>query len=187
MEVVAPGPAILVVDRDPEMAVDRVIAARRDHGERRHHPRRDAPIIVAVLGIASSADEEPSRLLDHLEIWLHVGEIVLIAPGALEQRVGTEVAAVEKRDVTRIDAALHGLQPIAFLQPLGDEDWSAGTDVNSHSGSGGCFSAGPRQAHSSGPRFTSGYDLSLIFLQNPLSTGSDGTSTHWPVTSYFQP
>src|SRR5262249_54827243 len=32
MKIVAPGPAILVVDGDPEVAVDRVIAARRDHG-----------------------------------------------------------------------------------------------------------------------------------------------------------
>src|SRR5712691_3500748 len=31
------------------------------------------------------------------------------------------------------------------------------------------------------------YDFSLIFLQKPLSSASDGTSTHWPVTSYFQP
>src|SRR6516225_964031 len=43
MKVVAPGPAILVVDRDPEVAVDRVVAARRDHGEAGHHPGRDAP------------------------------------------------------------------------------------------------------------------------------------------------
>ena len=121
MEVVAPGPAILVVDRDPEMAVDRVIAARRDHGERGHHPRRDAPVVVAVLGVAARADEEPARLLHDLEIGLHVGEIVLIALGALEQRVGSEIAPVQKRDVTRIDAALHRLQPVAFLQALGDE------------------------------------------------------------------
>src|SRR5580698_2721673 len=60
MEVVGPGPAILVVDRHPEMAVDRMVAARRDHGEARHHPRRDAPVIFAVLGIAPRADEEPT-------------------------------------------------------------------------------------------------------------------------------
>ena len=52
---------------------------------------------------------------------LHVGEVVLVALGALEQRVGAEVAAVQERDVARIDPAFHGLQPVALLQPLGDE------------------------------------------------------------------
>jgi hypothetical protein len=30
-------------------------------------------------------------------------------------------------------------------------------------------------------------DFSLILWQKPLSGGSDGTSTHCPVQSYFQP
>src|SRR5262245_63512948 len=37
-----------------------------------------------------------------------------------------------------------------------------GTSPNSHSGRGGCFSGGPMYAHSTPPRSTSGYDLSLI-------------------------
>ena len=98
-----------------------MIAARRDHGEARHHPGRDAPVVVAVLGVAARADIEPARLLHDLEIRLHVGEVVLIALGALEQRVGAEVAAMQERDVAGIDAALHGLQPVALLQALGDE------------------------------------------------------------------
>ena len=121
MKVVAPGPAVLVVDRDPEVAVDRVISARGNHGEARHHPGRDAPVVVAVLGIAPGADIEPARLLHDLEIGLHVVEVVLIAPGALEQRIGAEIAAVQERDVTGIDPALHGLQPVGFLQTLGNE------------------------------------------------------------------
>ena len=44
-----------------------------------------------------------------------------IALGALEQRIGAEVAAMQEGDVARIDPALHGLQPVAFLQALGDE------------------------------------------------------------------
>src|SRR5262249_62075904 len=91
MKVVAPGPAILVVDRDTEVAVDGVVAARRDHGEARHHPGGDAPIVVAVLGVAPGADIEPARLLHDLEIGLHVGEVVLVALGALEQWIGAEV------------------------------------------------------------------------------------------------
>ena len=31
------------------------------------------------------------------------------------------------------------------------------------------------------------YDVTLIFLAKPLSAGSEGTSTHWPATSNFQP
>src|SRR5262252_3706839 len=115
MKVVAPGPAILVVDRDPEVAVDRVVAARRDHGEAGHHPGRDAPVVIAVLGVAPGADIEPAGLLHHLEIRLHVGEVVFVALGALEQRIGAEVAAVQEGDVARIDPTLHRLQPVAFL------------------------------------------------------------------------
>src|SRR3981081_201083 len=109
MKVVAPGPAILVVDRDPEVTVDRVIAARGDHGEAGNHPRRGPPAIIAVLGVAAGADIESARLLHDFEIGLHVGEIVLIAPGALEQRVGAEIAAVQERDVARIEPAPPGV------------------------------------------------------------------------------
>src|SRR6266481_1405981 len=94
VKVVAPGPAILVINWSPEVAVDRMIAARGDHGEARHHPRRNAPIVIAVLGVAL---------------------------GALEQRIGPEVAAMQEGHMARVDASLHGLQPIAFLKALGDE------------------------------------------------------------------
>src|SRR5215468_364643 len=83
--VEAPGPAILVIDRNPEMAVDRMIAARRDHREGRHHPLGDAPVVPVVLGIAPGSDKESARTLDHLEYRPRVGEVVLIALGALEQ------------------------------------------------------------------------------------------------------
>src|SRR5262249_45705524 len=93
MVVVAPGPAVFVVDRTPEVAVHRMAAARRDHGEGRHHPLRDAPVVVVVLGIAAGADVEAAGTLDHLEYGARVAEIVLIALGALEQRVGADVGA----------------------------------------------------------------------------------------------
>ena len=98
-----------------------MIGARRDHGEGRHHPGRDAPVVVAVLGVAAGADVEAAGLLHHLEVRLHVGEIVFVALGALEQRIGAEISAVQEGDVARIDAALHCLQPVAVLQALGDE------------------------------------------------------------------
>src|SRR5262249_60480503 len=53
MKVVAPGPAMLVVDRDPEVAVDRMVAARRDHGEAGPYPRREGPIVIGVRGGAA--------------------------------------------------------------------------------------------------------------------------------------
>src|SRR5205823_3160575 len=75
MKVVAPGPAILLIDGNPEMPVDWVIAARRDHSETRHHPGSNAPIVIAVLGIAAGADVKAAGLFDDFEIGLHVGEI----------------------------------------------------------------------------------------------------------------
>ena len=98
-----------------------MIAARRDHGEARHHPLGDPPIIMSGLGVAARADIEAAGALDDLEIGLRVGEIVLVALGALEQRIGIEIAAVQEGDVAGIDAALHRLQPVGFLQPLRDE------------------------------------------------------------------
>jgi len=36
--VVGPGPAIVVVGRNPEVAVDRMVGARRDHRKAGHDP-----------------------------------------------------------------------------------------------------------------------------------------------------
>src|SRR5260221_10541709 len=97
--VEAPGPAILVVDRYPEMAMDRMIAAWRDHREGRHHPLGDAPVIPVVLAIAPRPDKEAARALDHFEYRPRIGEVVLIALGALEQRAGVEVSTSQERHV----------------------------------------------------------------------------------------
>src|SRR5204863_9861578 len=70
VEVVAPCPAILVINWDPEMPVHGMIATGRDHGEARQHPRGDAPIVIAVLGIAPRAEEEATGLLHDFEIGL---------------------------------------------------------------------------------------------------------------------
>jgi len=42
-------------------------AARRDQRERRHHPLRDAPVVVAVLGVAPRADVQAAGAFDNLE------------------------------------------------------------------------------------------------------------------------
>ena len=118
MVVEAPRPAIVIVDRDPEVAVHRVIAARRDHGEAGHDPRRDAPVVVAVLGVASRADVQAALALDHLEHRLLVLEVVLVALRALEKRIRIEAAAMQEGHVARVDPAFHRLQVIALLQAL---------------------------------------------------------------------
>ena len=41
--------------------------------------------------------------------------------------------------------------------------------------------------HRMSPTLTNGYEVSATFWQNVLLSGSDGTSRHWPFTSYFQP
>src|SRR5919204_3673102 len=64
---------------------------------------------------------------------------------------------------------------------------SGGTCANSNSGSSGCFSRSPMYVQRMSPTFTSGYDVSLTLRKKLLFSGSDGTSRHWPVTSYFQP
>ena len=121
MVVVAPRPAGLVVDRDPEVAVDGMIASRRDHRERRHHPLRDAPVVVAAFRVPARADVQPAGAFDYLEHRPRIGQVVLVAPGALEQRIRIQIAAVQPRHVARIDAAFHRLQPVRFLEALAGE------------------------------------------------------------------
>src|SRR5262249_718566 len=83
-----PDPAGLVVNRDPEMSADRIVAARRDHGGAWHDPLRDAPIIFAGFGVASRPDQQAAWALDHFEVRTHVAEGVFIALGALVERIG---------------------------------------------------------------------------------------------------
>jgi hypothetical protein len=94
MEVVGPGPARHVVDRNPEMAPDRIIAERRDHREGRHHPLGDAPVVAVVLGIAAHPDIEAACALHDFENRPCVGKNVMAT-----FRVGIEVATVQERHV----------------------------------------------------------------------------------------
>jgi two-component system, LuxR family, sensor histidine kinase DctS len=45
VEVDAPGPAVVIVDRHPHVTPQRVLAERRDQREPREQPLRDAPVI----------------------------------------------------------------------------------------------------------------------------------------------
>ena len=50
-----------------------------------------------------------------------VAQIVLIALGAFEQRIGVQVAAVQERHVARVDTAFHRLEPVVLLRALRHE------------------------------------------------------------------
>ncbi len=119
--VKTPCPVVLIVDRHPEVAVGRVVAAWRHHREAGHDPWRDAPVVLTLFGIAARADEQAAIGRHHLEHRLQVFLVVLVSLGTLEQRVGIQVATVQERDVARIDAAFQRLQPVAFLAALGGE------------------------------------------------------------------
>ena len=112
-----PGEAVLVVDRHPGMGVERVVAVGRHHRVPGHDPLGDAPVVVAVLGVAARGDEQAAGGFHDLELRLLVA-LVVRALGVAVQRIGVHVVAVQERDVARIDAALHRLQVVALLQPL---------------------------------------------------------------------
>src|SRR5437870_5431980 len=65
--------------------------------------------------------------------------------------------------------------------------WLSGTCVNSKSGISGRRSGGPMYVQSTPACSATGYDLRRAVSFRLLSFGSVGASTHWPVTSYFQP
>jgi hypothetical protein len=85
-------PAVLVIDRHPEVAVDGVVAPRRHHREARHHPRSDAPVVLAFLGVAPRADEEAAVGLGDLEEGPQVVQVVLVPLRSFEQGIALEPA-----------------------------------------------------------------------------------------------
>src|SRR5438477_8598391 len=99
MIVPVPDPAVLVVDRDPEMPAGRMVGARRDHGDARHDPLRDAPIIPAAFGIAAGTDQKAARAFDHFEMRPRVAEIVLVTLGTAMQWIDFKFATMEPRGV----------------------------------------------------------------------------------------
>src|SRR5437868_4448146 len=80
--------------RHTELAVHRMVAAGRHHREARHHPGRDPPVVVAVLGVPACADVEPAVCLRDLEERAQVVQVVLVALRALEERVALQAAGV---------------------------------------------------------------------------------------------
>ena len=121
MVVGAPRPAVLVVDRHPGMAADGVVAARRDQGKAGHDPLGDAPVVLALAGVAPRPDVQPARRFHHLEVRPQVLEVVLVAFRSLEQGIDAHRVPVQEGDMARVDAAFHRLQVVALLPALGHE------------------------------------------------------------------
>src|SRR4051812_48219380 len=106
MIVIAPGPAVFVIDRNPEMAMKGMISTRRDHCEIRHYPLRNAPVVIPVLRVAACADVQASRAFDNFKNRLQIPQVVLIAFCIFEQRVPVQVTAMQERHMAGIDASL---------------------------------------------------------------------------------
>ena len=110
-----PRPTTGVIDGHPKVPMQGMVRSWGHHGEGGHDPRCDAPIILLVFRISSGAYKETPLGIDHFKNRFEVVLVVLIAFGAFEQGVVVQTAAVKKGDVTGVDAAFHGLQPVAFL------------------------------------------------------------------------
>src|SRR5262249_7862894 len=101
------------------MTADGMARARRNQRGPRHDVGRDAPVPAVVVGLPARADQKPALVLHHLEVWHAVAQVVFIRAAPDEERIAVQRAAVQERDVARVDAALDRLQVIAFLQALG--------------------------------------------------------------------
>src|SRR5262245_34323865 len=61
MEVDTPGPAIVIVDRHPDVAAERMVAERRDQREPRKQPMRDAPVVRVGLAVADAVQRQAEQ------------------------------------------------------------------------------------------------------------------------------
>ena len=120
MERHGPRHAVVIVHRHPGVAVRGLALVGRDQRVPGHQPLRDAPIVKARIGIAPRADQQAAGRFENVEHGIGAAR-VFGAGGVPVQRIGIEIAAMQERDVARIDAALHRLQVIALLPALGDE------------------------------------------------------------------
>ena len=112
-----PGPAVLVIDRHPGMAVQGVIAIGRNHLMKGHDPLRHTPVGLAFIGIAPRTDQDAGRCVHDFNFWFVVA-LVLRALGTDAHRLIVEGAAVQPGHMCTVDAAFHGLHVIVFLPAL---------------------------------------------------------------------
>ena len=121
MEVDAPGPAVVIVDRHPDVSGQRVRPERRNQREPREQPLRDAPVVRIRLAVAAAVERHAVVGLLDVEDDVAVGLDVLVGLGPLVHRVVVDFEAVHVGDVAGVDPAFHRLEVVAFLQPLRDE------------------------------------------------------------------
>jgi hypothetical protein len=81
------------------MRAERVSRARRNDRVPRHDPRRDTPVVIIVLGIPASADQQTAFEVDDLEVRHLVAFVVLVAFAADEKRIALQCARVQKAHV----------------------------------------------------------------------------------------
>ncbi len=119
-----PGHVVHVVHRHPGVPVERIPLVGRDQRVPRHQPLGDAPVVVARIGVAARADQQPGGRLENVEHRVGVAR-VLGAVGVAVERIAVEIVAMQEGDVARVDAAFHRLQIVRFLPALRDVDMAA--------------------------------------------------------------
>ena len=94
--VKTPSPTGMVIDGHPKMAMHGVVTPRWYHGVVGHEPRGDAPVVLVVFRIAARANVQTTGGFGHFKDRTQIAQVVLIALGALEQRIGVQAATVQK-------------------------------------------------------------------------------------------
>ena len=119
-----------VVHRHPDMRLhDVVVDIRGRHGVEGQQVLRDAPVRLPVGLAALGADENAVVGVHHLEARRLVSRLHRRAhPEARavhvlrDRAVGVPDGRVEERDMAGVDTAFQGLEPVAVLDALGDEE-----------------------------------------------------------------
>src|SRR5262245_58149300 len=122
-----PVDAVGVVHRHPDVRLrDLLVEIGRRHRVERRQELGDAPQVLAVGARALGADQNAVIGVDHLEARRAVRRLHRRADAeagrvelARDLGVGVIERRVQERDVARVDAALHRLEPVALLHPLG--------------------------------------------------------------------
>ena len=112
----------MVIDGHPYMAAQRVRAKRCNQREPGKQPLRNAPIVGIRLTVTAAEQAQAERRLLDFKLHIAVGLDVIQRFDALVHGIRIDFKTVHVRYVCRINAAFHGLQPVAVLQALGDEN-----------------------------------------------------------------
>lgn len=85
--VIAPGITGIIINGYPKVPMYRVITMRRYHGEAGHQELGNTPVVLIVLCITMGTDKKTFLPVYHLEDWLQVIDVVLVASRTLEKWV----------------------------------------------------------------------------------------------------